>query len=266
MSQKIKNATIGTDAELFLASTENEIISAEGIIPGTKHEPFQFSERNRYFAVSLDNILAEFCIPPSKSESEWLQNIKTSMDYVNFLASKENCKAVAVPAARVDKKYLQTPNARLFGCESDYNVWIRAVNPKPKAAGNLRSGGFHVHLGYEQPETSVTEAWIKTMDLFVGVPSVLQEPSNERKSLYGKAGAFRFKDYGAEYRTISNYILQSEELTKWIFRATQNAIDFVNAHDVTILDEYMEQIVDAINNNNSLTAQTLINQFNLELV
>ena len=113
---------------------------------------------------------------------------------------------------------------------------------------------------------TIGEFIIKTMDLFVGIPSVIQEPENDRKKLYGKAGAFRFKEYGVEYRTVSNYYLENEKLTKWVFGATIKALDFVNDERMDEIEAVAEIIQEAINNNDKVLAGNLINQFNLELV
>lgn len=264
MTVKIKNPSIGCDIEVFFFDDVTKaVVSAEGYVPGTKNKPFVFDKNNPFFAVSLDNVAAEFCIPPVTSSEEWLQNIKRSMDYVNSLAPR-NCKAVAMPAANFDRKYLQTKNALTFGCEPDINVWTLSYNEAPYSEDDtLRSAGGHIHIGWENPTNEIREFMIKAMDLFVGVPSVLQEPNNKRKELYGKAGAFRLKNYGVEYRTVSNYYLENEGLTKWAYNATQNAIEFVNNNEIDTLDNYSEKIISAINDNDTVSAQNLINEFNL---
>jgi len=48
------------------------------------------------------------------------------------------------------------------------------------------------------------------MDLFVGFRLAEVDKDTRRRELYGKAGAIRFKPYGIEYRTPSNYWIMSE--------------------------------------------------------
>ena len=55
-------------------------------------------------------------------------------------------------------------------------------------------------------------------DILLGLPSVLLDPDERRKQLYGKAGAMRFKKYGAEYRTLSNFWLFSDDLIEWAYK------------------------------------------------
>lgn len=264
---KIQNATIGSDFELFLQDKETkEVVSAEPYIKGSKYEPYQFDPDNPFFAVSLDNVLAEACIPPVTTKQDWLAYIRKSIDYISKSIPPNLCTA-ALPSAILDKKYLRTRNARTFGCEPDWNCWLKAENPSPKASNPcLRSGGGHIHIGYDEPSLASTEWLIKAMDLFIGVPSVLQEPDNERKLLYGKAGAFRIKPYGGEYRTVSNYYLQSDDLIAWVFDNTQLAIDFVNQDRLDEIDSVGSQIQEAINSANKVLAQNLIHQFNIPMV
>lgn len=263
----INNPSIGTDFELFLMHKRTkEIVSAEGIIQGTKYVPFVFDPENPYFSTSLDNVLAEATIPPVNNVNDWVANIAKSRNYIESILPEHLCTA-AIPAAILKPRYLATENAQIFGCERDLNVWLRQENEMPKAKNKrLRSAGAHIHVGYDNPELETTELGVKALDLFIGIPSVLQEPDNERKLLYGKAGAFRIKDYGFEYRTVSNYYLETKELTEWVFGATIKALDFVNDGGGEELETVKELIQEAINTNNKIMAQNLINQFNLQLV
>jgi hypothetical protein len=238
-------------------------VSAEGYIEGTKHRPFNFDPTNKYFATSLDNVAAEFCIPPVTDKEKFFEYIMKSLNYINQVIPDYLCTA-ALPAGVFDEKYLTTENAKRFGCEPDFNVWLKEPNQKPETANScLRSCGGHIHIGYDDPEFHTSEYLVKLMDLCVGVPSVLQEPENERKNLYGKAGAFRVKDYGVEYRTVSNYYAGDKRLTDWVFDATMRAIELAN-NDFDV-DQYQEQIVTAINDNDKVVAQNLINALELQL-
>lgn len=262
----IKDVTIGADVEVFLEDVQKEeIVSAEGIIKGTKNEPYVFDPQNKYFATSLDNVLAEFCIPPTKHEDEWVANLKKSVNYIQSILP-QNLGVKIAQSAVLNNKYLRTKNAQTFGCEPDYNAWTRDINQKPCATNKrLRSAGGHIHVGFANPDVDTVEKLIRTMDLFLGVPSVIQERDNERKLLYGKAGAFRFKDYGCEYRTISNYYLETDATMRWAFNATMKAIDFVNAGRYDELDARGEDVVACINNNNKSLADHLIREFDLIL-
>lgn len=272
---KLQNVTVGADCEVFLQDKASQkIVSAEGIIRGTKDVPFVFDETNKYFCTSLDNILAEFCIPPAKTAEEFYAHLKKSIGYVNNTIPKELCVAIT-PAALVDDIWLMTPNAQRFGCEPDFNAYTGFVNQRPFGVNpNLRSAGGHLHIGYDNPTPFNINDYmgdverctiIKTLDLFIGIPSIIMEPENMRKQLYGKAGAFRPKEYGVEYRTVSNFYLDSDNLISWAYNAVQNAVDFIN-NGHTIPEGTSWYINDAINNNDREAAANVINEYNLQLV
>lgn len=264
----IKNYTIGSDFEMFVQNTKTgDIVSAEPYIKGTKHVPFNFNPEHKYFATSLDNVLAEACIPPTNDRECFVKNINISMEYIRSILP-EGYSIASLPAAILKDEYLQSEAAKLFGCESDYNVWLKNVNQKPLAENqNLRSAGTHIHVGYDNPNQEVTEQAVKTMDLFLSVPGLLIEPDNDRRKLYGKAGAFRFKpEYGFEHRVLSGYFTKTDELKAWIFDNTVKAIEFVNDGRIEELEAVSDQVQTAINSNDKVLASNLIKQFEIPML
>lgn len=260
------NPIIGADIEVFLMrESDHVIVSAEPYIKGSKYDPFFFDKDDKFAATSLDNILSEFSIAPAKECSAFVANINKSMGYIKSILPEGLCIA-AIPSAIVDPEFLQTDQAKLFGCESDYNVWKKEPNQKPQAQNqNLRSAGFHVHLGYDNPELEKSELGVKAMDLFLGVPSILIEPDNERRQLYGKAGAFRMKGYGFEYRSLSGFFASSDELKSWVYQNAVSSVDFVNKNGIEPIEAVGDQIQAAINSNDKTLAGNLIRQFEIEM-
>jgi hypothetical protein len=53
------------------------------------------------------------------------------------------------------------------------------------------------------------------------------DDDKDRRSLYGKPGAFRVKPYGVEYRTASNAWITSEDRIRYIWDQTARALKFV---------------------------------------
>lgn len=159
------------------------------------------------------------------------------------------------------------PGARELGCSVDFNAWEQCTNPRPDAQVNWRSAAFHVHIGAaELKDQSLVEKLMKTMDLFLGLPSVLIDPERQRRQLYGKAGCFRFATSftGCEYRVLSNYFLKSEELMGWVYDNTQAAINFINeGKTIAKEDEFMIQT--GINDYVEEFAQELVNKYQIKL-
>ena len=278
-NEKINLLTVGSDAEMFLQDTDTgEIISAEGYIKGSKDEPFYFDESDPYASTQLDNVLAEVTIKPATKMEEFADGLLKSIDFVRSILPK-NIIPVALPAANLDDRFLQTEQACIFGCQPDFNAYDMYMNHKPFCEDyTLRSSGGHLHLGYDNLEVPFNDdelfnyepdpqrsRIVKVLDLFISVPLVLIEPDNKRKELYGKAGAFRPKPYGLEYRTPSNYFLNSRELMNWVYSNTHKAINFLNEIGELPI-ELGNQIRSVIDNNNKEEAKALIADFNIEVV
>ena len=78
-------------------------------------------------------------------------------------------------------------------------------------------------------------------------------------SSHGNAGCFRFKDYGVEYRTLSNFWIASDELIEWAFNKTKEAVELVNSGAVKdIISEYGSQIKKAIDTANKEMSENLL--------
>ena len=57
---------------------------------------------------------------------------------------------------------------------------------------------------------------VKSMDVLLGAGSCFYDKDRKRRQLYGKAGAFRPKAYGVEYRSLSNAWLSDIYLTRFV--------------------------------------------------
>ena len=247
---------LGADPEIFLQDTAGNPVSAIGYINADKWNPMQIPDMPKGYTLQEDNVSLEYGIPPAASADEFVHHINAvmqkSLDYLPELSfSKLSC--IIFP-----EEQMKHPMAHIFGCEPDFNAWTADVNPKPEPPHPLmRSAGGHIHVETTRNALEV----VRNMDLFLGVPSVLMDNGEMRKKLYGKAGAFRGKPYGVEYRTLSNFWIFDEKLIRWVWRNTERAVD--SNVDVAV---YQQQILEAINNNNKDVAKELVQHFNLEVV
>ena len=104
------------------------------------------------------------------------------------------------------------------------------------------------------------------MDYAIGVPSVLIDSDKARRRLYGKAGSMRHKPYGVEYRTLSNFWLNSDELTSWVYDRTlwctknlDRLPEFVSAFDPQTLRRI-------INRSDTSLATDVVHELGLEVL
>ena len=253
--------TIGSDMEVFGMMKDGHHVALCGKIGGTKEKPLQLKGYTSGFMVQEDNVALEFNIPVCETKSEFINSFSLMRDY-----SKEKLASLGFELSNnasmsFDKKELTHPNALVFGCEPDYDVWSMKENRKPKAEDeNLRTCGGHIHVGTDKDMIN----GIKNMDLFLGVPSVILDDSPSsiaRRELYGKAGAMRPKSYGFEYRVLSNFWMFHDKLVEWVYDQTRIACSY-NA-PISIEDGH--RIQNCINIGNKEEALSIIEKFNIKM-
>lgn len=251
---------LGCDPEIFLVDAAGALVSAIDKIGGSKDMPRPIHGLGKGFAVQEDNVALEYNIPASASAEEFVSNINKVMGALRKEVSGMGLAFARLSAASFPAQELADPRALEFGCDPDYNAWTGKVNPKPKAPDpSLRSCGGHVHVGADIEDI---EAFIRRMDLYLGVPSTIQDDGLLRKQLYGKRGAFRPKPYGCEYRTLSNYWVFDDALIKWVWNNTQLALDA--GHYPVEEDDKIIQL--AIDEGNTEAAMFLIKKWQIPVV
>ena len=258
----IKNWTIGSDAEMFLVSRkDNSVFPVCGLVGGTKKKPKPMGTGG-YF-IQEDNILLEFNIPVCRTPVDFVFAIQTGVARAKKLLPK-GLEAIAMASGKLDAAFLDIPQACVFGCEPDFNAWEHNVNSRPHCDDpHLRTAAAHIHLGWENPNDADRHAVIQAADLFAGIPSIFEDKDTERRKLYGRAGAFRMKEYGVEHRVLSNYwIDMGANKIGSIYNRYKQAIDFVNK-EKTIPGNHAKMIQEAINTNNKKIASELVDTYHL---
>lgn len=250
---------LGQDAECFLQDKNGKLLSVIGKIGANKWNPQQVPNLPEGFTLQEDNVALEFGIPPAASADEFVRSTRLAMKA--GLSKLKGHRFSNLSCAVFPEDQMQAPEAWVFGCEPDFNAWTGQENEKPQPPHKfMRSAGGHVHVETDKDRRHV----IRAMDLCLGVPSVLMDPHPARRQLYGKAGAYRAKSYGAEYRTLSNFWIFQKHLTKWVWTSTEQALKFADQPEM--LEEFGPQIQAAINDGDKQLANQLCKSFNLELV
>lgn len=224
---KLNNITVGADPELFLKDKEGQYYPSVGLIGGSKWNPRPIDNKGSF--VLEDNVTVEFNIPPARSKDEFVSNIFSVISYLQEEVGHLGFTLDYSASAMFKAKHLRSKQAKEFGCEPDMNCWTGEVNERPNAPKTLRSCGGHIHIGWDNPEGDDRFLVAQATDLFVGTLSILYDEDDQRRKIYGKAGACRLKPYGVEHRTSSNYWTKSKELTGLMFEQVQKGINFLRA-------------------------------------
>lgn len=260
----IEKYTIGADPEGFLFNTEeNQFVPSFGLIGGDKYQPRKI---DRGYAVLEDNVMVEYNIPPS----DMGENLRENIEHANRLILEgvlpEGYEIRYQPSVVFNPDTLAHEKAFEFGCMPDYDVYTKETRDsvpmiQQMIDTHIRFAGGHVHFGYENPDLDTSADMVPFFDLFLGVPSVLLDKDQSRREAYGQPGMFRFKDYGFEYRTLSNFWVQKHE--DLIVSQIGQAVDAFN-NGIGIEND-IPDIINTIKNGDSETAKTLIKKYTINV-
>jgi len=222
--------SFGSDPEFLLVDDKGTPKSAIDVLPNM--ECPKELDGNLYY---YDNVLAECTVKPGRTKEETLNNLRSAMRGAASLVAPY--KLTTRASVDFPREQLANPEAQRVACNPDNCAYTMQMCRPPKEqfqSGTLRSCGGHIHLGEnfavkneEGPEPIFS---IYMMDLFVGIPSLFMDndpTSTIRRSLYGQAGRYRKKEYGVEYRSLSNFWLQSPTFASLIYDLSLFAVKFV---------------------------------------
>lgn len=213
---------IGADPEFFvLDTTTGKHVSAFNMIPGTKAEPHVVEGG----AVQVDGMALEFNIDPANSFKEFNNNINKVLGQLRAMVPERYAFSF-VPVAQFGQEYIdaQPDVAKELGCDPDFNAWTGAINPKPDGSLGIRTASGHVHIGWTEGQDvthpdhiEACQMMSKQLDFFLGIPSLMWDTDEVRRTMYGDFGCYRPKHYGVEYRTLSNAWVNDVNLRKLVY-------------------------------------------------
>ncbi len=260
--------TLGADPEIIVIK-DGKVSHCIGQLGGTKEEPLKVAGG----ALQEDNVLFEFNIDPCDKYEDFTsridQVIAQGMDVLGDRFSLSDKSSHIFTPSELS---MMPEQAMVFGCEPDFNALTGMMNPKPTAANaGLRTAGGHIHFGIKEmleakgevmDENKVREI-IVLSDYYLGLTSLMLDTDDRRRELYGKAGAMRFKEYGGEYRTLSNFWIHKEANRKWAWDQANKVVDMLpNLRDlITIVPP--NRVQEAINTSNRKLASEFINVLKL---
>lgn len=243
--------TIGSDPELMLAKNGN-IVSA---IPVLEHGKYDKIDLGNDYCVYYDNTMVETNVPPASTKKKFLNNIRETFKRINSIL-EESYEILAVPSHSFTKEECRHYDAIEAGCQPEFCAYEEDMCVPPSFKDTFRSAGGHVHIG-RSDYMDVDEGFlidmkskieiIRAMDLFLGIPMVLidnSEASIKRKELYGRGGRFRPTPYGVEYRTPSNFWLNSPVYAEIVYEATNLVFDLGKENNLPKVDVDILEIID----------------------
>jgi len=265
---------LGADPEVFVGNN-GKFVSGHNMIIGSKEDPFPVN----FGAVQVDGMALEFNIDPADSEEKFVFNIEEVFKQLKAMLP-EGHDFLKESFVEFDEEFLnaQPKEARQLGCAPFFNAYDD-YGVRCEATLNRAAGG-HIHIGWTEGKDEMDPNHIslcrdvaKQLDYFVGAPSVLMDKDNRRKSSYGKAGSFRTKHYGMEYRVLSNYWLFSKERIRNVYNNVMAGInclisDYEVFEDADLASSAPSPLIisDVINNGDEGLARYVVDRLGLEVV
>ena len=221
---------VGADPEIFIKGADG-FVSAHDKIPGNKRTPYPVSKGG----VQVDGMATEFNIDPASSYEEFQLNLDTVQGILKDMLGPDY-DFIQASTVKFDEDFAKDVpvSAMRLGCEADFNGWTGYENESPNEAALMRTAGGHVHVGLDDLTTDDLYDFdhylecgrlARILDETLGVYSILWDDDDERRTLYGKAGSFRPKIYGMEYRTLSNMWIFNPTIVKFVYTSVEEALN-----------------------------------------
>lgn len=261
--------SFGCDPELFLVDKDGKPVSAHGLIPGTKAAPYKCPSG----AYQVDGIAAEFNTDPVDSAdfNTFNANIVRVIKelYMAVKAAKPDARFNISPVMEFDQDFADSlpEEAKELGCDPDYDAYTLIPNPRPDGDRLFRTASGHLHIGWgsdiptdNEEHLQICADFVKMLDATVGLLMTYIDRDPRRRELYGKAGAFRPKPYGVEYRTPSSVWLKNKAYRHAVWQQMNLAIRFLrNGSSVNVITGFTPEFIqEIINSGDAKTAEDIL--------
>jgi hypothetical protein len=213
--------TFGADPEVYIRrQQDNKLLGAWEITKGTKEHHDKDVDSKSIVDLHSDGVALEFNIKPGNAK-QFRDNVKHAMSLISVIAKKHGTTIHLGPEVEgYDKETLRHPIALVVGCDPWFDAYAKDThNPvigkfNPVMTQKRYFGG-HLHIGYDQ-SLLPPHALVRLLEASTYLSNVRIDAQKSRREFYGNAGQFRYKPYGLEYRTPSNWWLKdSIFLDQW---------------------------------------------------
>lgn len=203
---------IGSDPEFWVKDAKGNFIASSEIIKDGDWE-----------GIIRDGLAVELNPFPETCRQIAFNSISNLMlNLMDFLP--EGYSLSFETKATFKKRYFNklSDKEKQLGCQPSHNIYGEFRIPPEIVNENVRYGGGHIHLGYNYAYTDNNllkeigvDDIVRMLDIVCGNTLVMfdqSKGSTERRKYYGRAGEYRLKSYGLEYRVPSNFWLKDYKL------------------------------------------------------
>jgi Phage phiEco32-like COOH.NH2 ligase-type 2 len=214
----VRAGYIGTDPELFMLDANKKVL------PAFNHLPAKDKRKTGKVAF-YDGFQAEFITQSTHCLSYLVDYIRRGIVELHEVAASQGGTLTFQDTIPIGPVRPYTKEQTMLGCSPSENAYgEESVIPKDPRKIKFRTAGCHIHIGVVDTNPDIKRntpvELIQHIDRVTGpiLTSLLAGLENpKRRTMYGRAGEFRIKPYGFEYRTPSSAILVHPIVTHLTF-------------------------------------------------
>lgn len=258
------SVTLGSDPEFFIRDKgKKSVRGSEEFIQGRGIKLYDWESSP---TIVRDGVQVEINPQPSTCREGHFGSISGNILRLHEMVEQGNSEIAFEARAFVAPESFEklSKDSKMSGCNPVDNAHGIKAPKQEMEKSRLRCAGGHVHVGGDSVDKAVrrlgAESVVKMMDIVAGNTLVMVDQfpgSKERRRYYGKAGEYRVKPYGLEYRVPSNFWLRDYRLYGLTFGLVRLAVGICNSNVYSdILDRIdMKDVVKAINSNDPVLAK-----------
>lgn len=236
-SAALARVRYGADPELFLSTKKvpnpaNKMspVPITGLVGGTKLAPLDLTNKlpgwegisriPKGSKIQEDGPALEFNVAPAPDTRRLLTDCSFIMEAIHIFAKRKGLAVHRGSTATFSEEFRKThEKAFVVGCDPDFCAYTQQQREIPEgiATSLTRHAGGHFHVGYDK-DLVPPHIVVQFLDLMLGLPSVFADKQGLRRRFYGQAGSYRVKEYGVEYRTLSNFWVPTISLPAEYYR------------------------------------------------
>lgn len=282
MQKALARVRFGADPELFLCSrgpskeepkAVSQPVIITGMVGGTKQKPLPLTTKLKGWEgigkipkgtmIQEDGPAIEFNVAPADHTGRLINDCSSIVAAIRGFALRKGMGVWPSAIAEFPEEARKaSPTTFIVGCDPDRNAYTQQERKVPQSVQDslTRFAGGHFHVGYDK-DLIPPHIVVQFLDLVLGLPSLTSDKQGLRRQFYGQAGTYRVKEYGVEYRTLSNFWLPGftydTDLISLLFRGAD--VLMTQLHTKMEAMEYLHQLI------NWEQVQTAINTENLEM-
>lgn len=154
-----------------------------------------------------DGPAVEFNIPPCYEATTFSRSVSNALNWLKkLLEPKAIMHEMGRTSVKLKKQWLiDYPHLATIGCDPDFDGYSsKRRDGIPESHQLIRGAGGHIHLGY--PVSMIPpDILAQFCDLILALPMLKYDKQGARRGWWGRAGVYRPKEYGMEYRTLSSF-------------------------------------------------------------